>query len=273
MNLASHQKSFLSYFFIGGRLFLLISGLITLCALPPCAYNNTKKEATVGMKITSGMLATDTSYRTPYTIFHATQGGPVMMIAAGIHGNETASIKAAQNLITKLNTGKISLHQGTLIVTPIMNKKAYLKRIRGVPDLNRTFPQYASGFATHSIAKDWMALARKYKPSWYLDLHEANGLSQLNSKYLGQTLIVNNGNKATGSSKKIISRLNHRVSNKAHHFNLKVKPLGGSSRMAMVQSFNAASVTVETCWSLPFLQRVEYQEDILLQFLKAAKMR
>jgi hypothetical protein len=43
--------------------------------------------------------------------------------------------------------------------------------------------------------------------------------------------------------------------------------------MAMVHSFNAASVTVETCWSLPFHQRVQYQEEILLQFLKAAKMR
>lgn len=248
-------------------------GLITLCIPPPRAYNNRKKEATVGMKITQGILAPETSYRTPYTIFHSTQAGPVMMIAAGIHGNETASIRAAQNLIAKLKTGKWGLRQGTLIVAPIMNKKAYSKRIRGVPDLNRTFPRYASSFATHPIAKDWMALARKYKPSWYLDLHEANGLSQLNSKYLGQTLIVNKGNKAIGSAKKIISRLNGTITPKAHHFNLKVKPLGGSSRMAMVHSFNAGSVTVETCWSLPFHQRVHYQEGILLQFLNAAKMR
>lgn len=219
------------------------------------------------MQITRSMLA-----HTPYYIFRGLQEGPVMLISAGIHGNEIGSIRAAQNIVKQLKSGKIQLRQGTLIIAPIMNKKAYQKRIRGVPDLNRTFPRYPSGFASHPISTAWMKLARKYKPSWYLDLHEANGLSQLNAKYLGQTLITNKGNRATGTAKLIISRMNKRISKRAHYFNLRVKPLGGSSRMAITQNFGSRAVTVETCWSLPLQERIQYQESIVFQFLQAANM-
>ena len=110
-----HELSFLC--FHREKALFIIAGLITLCTPPSHAYNNRKKEATVGMEITQGILAPKTSYRTPYTIFRSTIAGPVMMIAAGIHGNETASIKAAQNLIAKLKTGKMGLRQGDRVRT------------------------------------------------------------------------------------------------------------------------------------------------------------
>lgn len=224
------------------------------------------------MQVTNSMLAKGTSYRTPFYIFRALHSGPVMMISAGMHGNEVGSIRAAQNLVKRLKTGKQQLRQGTLIIAPIMNQKAYRKRIRGIPDLNRTFPKYPSEFATHPISAAWLKLARKYKPSWYLDLHEANGLSQLNKKYLGQTLIINKGNQARGAAKTIIVRMNKTIPKRAHIFNLRVKPLLGSARMAMAQIFHARSVTVETCWSLPLSERIRYQESIVHQFLQAANM-
>ncbi|WP_018750147.1 succinylglutamate desuccinylase/aspartoacylase family protein [Paenibacillus sanguinis] len=223
------------------------------------------------MRISRSMLAKGTSYQTPYHIVRSLRNGPVMLISAGIHGNEIASIRAAQNIISRLQSGKIQLRRGTLIIAPIMNQLAYRKRIRGIPDLNRTFPRYASGFATHPVSAAWMKLARRYQPSWYLDLHEANGLSQVNAKYLGQTLITHKGSRAVGMAGTIIAQTNKTISKQAHHFNLRVKPLGGSARMALA-GLGARAVTVETCWSLPLRSRIRYQESIVMQFLHGARM-
>lgn len=81
------------------------------------------------------------SWATPYYIVTGGQKGPCVMVVAGIHGNEIASIRAAEKLVKLLNQQKLRISQGKLIIVPIVNQKAYRKRIRGIPDLNRTFPR------------------------------------------------------------------------------------------------------------------------------------
>ena len=66
-----------------------------------------------------------------------------------------------------------------------------MAKIRGNPDLNRTFPRRLSAKAKHPLAAAVFRLAREHGPDWWIDLHEANGLSQLSSRVLGQTLITN----------------------------------------------------------------------------------
>lgn len=70
---------------------------------------------------------------------HRGQKGPCVMVVAGIHGKEIASIRAAEKLVKLLNQQKLRISQGKLIIVPIVNQEAYRKRIRGIPDLNRTF--------------------------------------------------------------------------------------------------------------------------------------
>ncbi|MFD3258650.1 succinylglutamate desuccinylase/aspartoacylase family protein [Paenibacillus lentus] len=215
-------------------------------------------------------LSPGTSYSTPYYIAKSVRPGPTVMIVAGIHGKETGSIQAARKLVGMIRKDQLRIHKGSLIIVPTVNKKAYRQRIRGVPDLNRTFPRSAGQAAKHALSAALFDVAKRYHPSWYLDLHEANGLSQRNANVLGQTLITNPGSRAVPVARKIIKEINRTIGASSHYFNLRRHELPGSSRTAAARILGARAVTVETGWSLPFSTRVQYQIDIVRRFLSEA---
>lgn len=221
------------------------------------------------MSVQRFMLAEDSFYATPYYVVKGTKNGPSMMIVAGIHGDEVGSILAAQKLVHSFRTKQMHISKGTLIIVPIVNKGAYLKRKRGDSiDLNRTFPQTSAQTAKHPLSSALFQLAKRYKPTWYLDLHEANGLSQKNPKRLGQTLITNPGNRCVPKLRHIINRMNDTIGTGSHHFNLRLREKKGSSRTAVARILKAQAVTVETCWSLKQSLRVTYQYDIITRILR-----
>lgn len=49
------------------------------------------------MLVTKHVLLASTVHATPYFIVRGMMPGPVMFITSGVHGNETASMAAAQN--------------------------------------------------------------------------------------------------------------------------------------------------------------------------------
>ncbi|WP_149094036.1 succinylglutamate desuccinylase/aspartoacylase family protein [Paenibacillus terrae] len=224
------------------------------------------------MKVTKHMLGKGSPWATPYYIATEGQGGPHVMVVAGIHGKEIASIRAAEKLVGLLNQQKLRISQGKLMIIPIVNQVAYRKRIRGVPDLNRTFPRTKKKAATQPLAAAVFELARKHRPEWYLDLHEANGLSQKDAKVLGQTLITNSGNPAVPTVHRIIKRMNCSIKVKDQYFNIRLRELPGSSRTAAARILGARSVTVETGWSLPKNVRINYHMQIVQHFLREAGM-
>ncbi|MBW4080564.1 succinylglutamate desuccinylase/aspartoacylase family protein [Paenibacillus sp. S150] len=222
------------------------------------------------MIVEKSMLAPGTSFATAYYVISSREPGPVFMIVSGIHGNEPASIRAAKELAGKFAREELFLRRGRLIILPLANQKAYRKRRRGVPDLNRTFPRSAGSRAGHPLAASVFALAQRYKPNWYLDLHEANGLSQINRRRVGQTLIISQGSRAGSLAKRIVKRMNQSILLPSHHFNIHLRERSGTSRMAAERILGARAVTVETCWSLSFAVRVRYQQDIVRHFLRSA---
>lgn len=222
------------------------------------------------MLIQKYTLLPSTPYSTSYYMARSARTGPAVMIVAGIHGNETASVHAARKLVRMIGKDQLRIHKGSLMIVPIVNKKAYRQRIRGVPDLNRTFPRKAGQAAKHTLSAALFEAARRFHPSWYLDLHEANGLSQRNAKVLGQTLISNPGSSSLPAARKVIKALNRGIGNTSHYFNLRLHELPGSSRTAAARILGARAVTVETGWSLPFSTRVQYQIDIARRFLSEA---
>ncbi|MEK5254893.1 succinylglutamate desuccinylase/aspartoacylase family protein [Paenibacillus sp. RS8] len=222
------------------------------------------------MIIESYTLASSTSHATPYYVIRGGLPGPVFMVVSGIHGNETASIRAAQNLVNRLRQGELYIYRGTLIIVPLMNQKAYRKRIRGVPDLNRTFPRTPYASAKHPLSVALLQLVRRYRPTWYLDLHEANGLSQRNLKRLGQTIIIKPGSQGTATARRIIKDINRTITNTSYHFNIRLRERPGSSRAAVSRILGAKAFTVETCWSLDRDLRIRYQIDIVSRFLRSA---
>lgn len=192
------------------------------------------------------------------------------MILSGVHGNEPASSRAAQGIASRFSRGDMRLRQGKLIIVPLANQIARRKGIRGKPDLNRTFPRGPGSEARHPLSAAVWQLALRYRPSWVLDLHEANGLSQLNPKRVGQSLILSPASRAGAPAKRIIKQVNLTITKQAYHFNLRHRERAGTFRMACQRLLGARAVTVETCWSLDYAFRVKLQSEIVRQFLRAA---
>ncbi|WP_440112827.1 succinylglutamate desuccinylase/aspartoacylase family protein [Paenibacillus sp. QZ-Y1] len=222
------------------------------------------------MLVTKHNLAASSAHATPYYMVRGMMPGPVVFVTSGVHGNETASIAAAKKLADDCATGRRNMTRGLLIIIPLVNQKAYRSKSRGKPDLNRTFPRRLSGKAKHPLASAVFQLARQYEPDWWLDLHEANGLSQRSSRVLGQTLITNPGSKAVPVCRRVIERMNRSIPIRDQHFNLKQHELPGSARTTAARLLQSRSVTVETCWSLKRSVRIKYQTEIIHYFLREA---
>lgn len=220
------------------------------------------------MKIRKHWLAPGSIDATPYYEFISGNHGPSIMIIAGIHGNETASVAAARQLAADLKRGGLALRKGKLIIVPLVNRKAYRKKIRGKPDLNRQFPRNFGKKGRNRLARSLFELAAKSAPGWFLDLHEANGLSQLSRKVLGQTLITNPGSPAIPVLRRRIKGMNAGIKNRSHYFNLRLHELPGSSRTAAARLIGSKAVTVETCWSLPRATRIRYQKQLVRGILQ-----
>lgn len=222
------------------------------------------------MFVEKSTLAQGTSYAVPYYVVSGIHTGPVFMIVSGIHGNERASIRAAKNLADMFIRGELFLLRGWLIIVPLVNKKAYRKNSRGRPDLNRTFPHARSTRASHPLSAALFGLVKQHHPSWYLDLHEANGLSAKNPRRVGQTLMISRGCRAASAAKRIVKAMNQSIAVPSYYFNIHRRERNGTSRMAAERILGAKAVTVETCWSLDFKLRVRYQSEIIRHFLRAA---
>lgn len=224
------------------------------------------------MKINKRLLAEATRFKTPYYVINGNLKGKKVMITAGVHGKEIASILAAKRLVSLLKKNKLRIESGTLIIVPIVNRRAFKRRIRGIPDLNRTFPRKRKNKERHPLSSSLFRIAKQYKPSWYVDLHEANGLSKINPKVLGQTLIVNPKSKAIPAIKRIAAHLNRSIDQNSRHFTVRMRNLPGSGRHAAYHLLKAKAVTVETCWSLPMPTRVNFQLNILDHILDEANL-
>ncbi|MFB9751908.1 succinylglutamate desuccinylase/aspartoacylase family protein [Paenibacillus hodogayensis] len=225
------------------------------------------------MEIKKHLLAKSTRFKTPFYVINSSSRGQTVMITAGVHGKEIASILAANKLIGMLKNNRLQIENGTLIIVPIVNRLAYKRRIRGIPDLNRTFPRKRKDKARHPLSAALFQLAKQSQPSWYVDLHEANGMSKINPKVLGQTLIANPNSAAIPAIKRIAAHLNHSIAKKSRQFTVRLRNLPvGSGRHAAHHILKAKAITAETCWSLKMSTRVNFQMKILESILSEASM-
>ena len=132
---------------------------------------------TIDMEI--ARLHTTTKLKIPVIIERSLIDGPVVLLSAGIHGDEINGVEIVrQIIIQKINKPKI----GTIICIPIVNMFGFVNKSREFPDgrdLNRVFPgsktgSLASRFAFH-ILKEIMPIV-----NYALDFH-AGGASRFNA--------------------------------------------------------------------------------------------
>lgn len=102
-------------------------------------------------------LPTRTIMEIPVHVFRSTEDGPVLLLTAGMHGDETNGIE----IIRQLLRGNYfrNLKKGSVLAMPIINIISFLNGSRDLPDgkdLNRCFPGSQSGSLGSRIAHDMM---------------------------------------------------------------------------------------------------------------------
>lgn len=124
--------------------------------------------------VASGFVAPegiDTSPRLPYRIVRGLRPGPTLLVTAGIHGAEYASIEAAYR-VSAIDPSKVT---GSLVVLPIVHPASYFARTVYVNPVdgknpNREFPGSPTGSYAQQMAY-WLETHVVAVADAYLDLH------------------------------------------------------------------------------------------------------
>ncbi|MGI8747399.1 MAG: succinylglutamate desuccinylase/aspartoacylase family protein [Deinococcus sp.] len=104
-------------------------------------------------------------------IIRGARPGPTLLVTAGVHGAEYASIEAAVRVMAT-DPGELA---GTLIVLPIVNPPAYRARSSYInpidgKNLNRSFPGRPDGSYAERLAH-WLTTTFIRRADAFLDLH------------------------------------------------------------------------------------------------------
>ena len=102
-------------------------------------------------------LPTKTVIEIPVYVFRSVIPGPVLLILAGMHGDEINGIEIVRRLIGQKEVRKPLC--GSIIAIPVINIISFLSGSRDLPDgrdLNRCFPGSKSGSLGSRIAYDLM---------------------------------------------------------------------------------------------------------------------
>ena len=201
-----------------------------------------------GETISEGRLAKGTKWETFYYQRDSGVEGPVVFITGGVHGNEPAGARAAE----QLRHWKIK--KGRLIVVPKVNKPGLMADIRYLPgkpkdlrDLNRNFPKSEQ----EPTAKDMPAsalweLLRASKPDWFIDLHEGYDFHQINSDSVGSSIIDVKGELANAIVPKMLEVVNATITDKRKKLVRLRYPVNGSMARAAYERLGAVSMILET---------------------------
>lgn len=127
-------------------------------------------------------LYTTTSVEVPVIIERSKKPGPVVLLTAGIHGDEINGVEIVRQIISK-NINKPV--KGTIICIPVVNVFGFLNMAREFPDgrdLNRVFPGTKNGSLASRFAYQFV---KKILPvaDFCLDFH-TGGASRFNAAQL-----------------------------------------------------------------------------------------
>ncbi|KGL64144.1 succinylglutamate desuccinylase/aspartoacylase family protein [Polaribacter sp. Hel1_85] len=119
-------------------------------------------------------LHTRTTVKVPVIIERSKNPGPVVLLLAGIHGDETNGVGIIREIISqKINVPT----NGTIICIPVFNIFGYLIQTREFPDgrdLNRMFPGSVNGSLASQFANQFTKEIAPYV-DYVIDFHTGGG--------------------------------------------------------------------------------------------------
>lgn len=102
-------------------------------------------------------LPTNSAVEIPVHVFRSNNDGPVVLLSAGMHGDETNGIEIIRKIITRKEISELKC--GSIIAIPVINIVSFLFGSRELPDgrdMNRCFPGTTRGSLGSRIANDLM---------------------------------------------------------------------------------------------------------------------
>ncbi len=197
----------------------------------------------------------------------ATESGAVVLIVAGIHGDEPASFEAAEQL------KKMPLDRGILyILSPVnvIGAKNHERRF-GDHDLNRAFPGDAQGDEAERAAAVLMRVIRQIQPDLILDLHEARA-HEAPVDFLGNSLIFTELGDVSESFFSLVAdpETEAGISVPINTFSPGV---AGSLNRVAAEQYRIPVLTVESFQGEAMEQRIHFHQRIVGYFLHQMKMQ
>jgi len=216
-------------------------------------------------------ICAGTDYQTPFYIIETDYKEPVIMIVAGIHGNEKAGIKAAEYLKENLN-----IERGTMIIIPKANILACEESVRCFPpeiNLNRVYPGNPQGNPVEKLAYEIFNLMKKYDIGLLVDLHESIEFYRKNPKNYGQTVVIDSDDDCLfelGSF--LVEEMNKGIIEGGNKYQVLIDPVKGSTAYCAHHQLGIPALTFETCRKLPLSFRIEEQIEFVKLILSKWNM-
>jgi len=219
----------------------------------------------------SGLIAEKTVWENPYYIIDASVEGPTLLITAGLHGNEPAGYRAAEQMRHWL------VKRGRLIVVPGVNTPGLRQNTRWLPDeaeatrnANRNFPKSGGPNEASSLPiKALWEFIEKQKPDWIIDLHEGFDFRVTNPKSDGSSIIYFD----TPEMQELASKIHNEINTTIDDPNRKIVklsksgPANGGLVRATVERLGAKGFCFETTYQKQPLSTRTRQHRIMVHCL------
>jgi uncharacterized protein len=114
------------------------------------------------VKIPVGRLPSGNQIRIEAHVYRSSEPGPVMLVMAGVHGDEINGVEIVRRALVRGVFEK--LQRGSVIAIPLVNIYGFINFSREVPDgkdVNRSFPGSAKGSLAARVAR---SLSKKILP-------------------------------------------------------------------------------------------------------------
>lgn len=125
-------------------------------------------------------MATEGDIALPVTVVNGSESGPVLLLAAGTHGDEYPSMFALQQLANEIDPASVS---GTIIFLHLANPDGFHGRRLALnpkdeKNLNREFPGSKNGTPTEQLAE---LLTREFisRIDFFIDMHSGSANQKL----------------------------------------------------------------------------------------------
>lgn len=203
----------------------------------------------------SGLLAEGTKWETPWHIVDSGVEGPTVVVTGGIHGNEPAGFRAAEQI------RHWPVVRGKLVVLPKINGPGLRAKTRYLPgekeesrDLNRNFPVVEGEVEPRGeFAAEIWEFVRAQEPDWLLDLHEGYDFNvshkppEGKKKSVGSTIIYFEGEERDPVVARALEAVNSRINDPWKRFRpLTRGPVSGSLARACASALGAEAMILET---------------------------